>query len=692
MQNTLNKFFEYLHNETFEEGYTYFTTQPQTPLTTFCSDFLQAKNIVEISYLYAKARTLYQNAAKSIRSMDEELFIPLAEFADLQAAILKIDRGIYTSYATSMKSAAQELKKKTESLLNIFEQTNSNSTDNCYEIMKKNLVEKVEEDNIYANAILIVAELYFNRWNLGNDAKMKLSRVQDTVADLNSRGNKRLSSDLAPHIHVIKRFQQRCKDQGKLSVKNGEVAFYYYATLNYRVHKEFNDLLLKTTQGDSELLAKVNKLLESTSIIAEEMSDIWSGFNSIEFINTYKLIFNNIKIDHFRNLENLEADVELKYYTMGIFELKISFSVDNMSLSALRHLQSLGTPFALDEHIVEDSSEVNYELFIEYVNTKFQKLNNNIIQLLEGKADVALLPDKQALTYNSEQNRFVLMRINNIVENFTDKVVTLHSQDFKKHCQYKALVMPVREVRSAIDNWIMYDSQVVDKNLASIRYNESEWASVDPYHGTIALLEQPVWVFDQAIESVEVAVAVLNLLKLSNVQATIQLKNIAKTKELEDMKSTLEAEIEQLDEFKAHLINLLETVEAGSMMTYPDHTIFMEEIFHVIALKRQKSKAVALQQRLRDQRAKSMEIIDKINKAETYSQQKVIKLLVSIASVFFALGSLTDIFGLWDHAEFIKCLGYDDPTGNRKLFLVLSLAILSIFWLIYDYYKNNDKG
>ena len=710
MQNTLDKFFEYLDDEAFEEGSTYFSSQSKTSLTLFCSSFLKAKHIVEISYSYAKARTLYAQAAEAIRSMEVGLFRSLAEYADLQAAILKIDRGIYTGYAPLMSESAQELKAKTESILNILSIVNADKSDPCYRVLQENLVAKVKADNIYANAIILVAKLYLDRWKISDDLEAKLILVQNAVTELEEMGNERLASDLAPHIHVIKRFEDRRGNEGKLFIKNGEVAFYYYSTLDYRVREEFNTVLSKINKGDGKLSARLEELLGSISMVAEEMTDIWSGLASIEFIDTYKFRLNNVKIAKFREVENLEADVELKYYTMGVFEIKISFLIDNdylaqdsegLSLSALRHLQSLGTPFALDEKIMVENLDEQYEYLAEYVDAKFEKLDTNIVELLEDSPDVELLPDKKALTCNSEQNRFTLVRINQIVENFGDRVVRLRSEDFEKHFQYKALVMPVREVRSAIDNWIMYDSEVIDQNLAGIRYNESEWLSMNLHQGVVALLEQPVWVFDQAIESVEVASAVLNLLNLSNVQASTQLKNVSKrkeevdvtlkAKELKSLRARLESEIGQLDEFKAHLSNLLETVEAGSMMTYPDHTIFMEKLFKTISLERQKKKAVALQAELKDKRSKSMETIKKINEAVAYSQQKVIKLVVSIASVFIALGSLVDLFQLWSDSKSIKSLGLEDTDGDFKLYFVLILASASTFWLVYDNYIRDKK-
>jgi len=709
LRKTLEQFFEYLNGEDFEEGATCMDSYGEggelEKLKLFCSLFLEAKNIVEISYSYADARALYTKASQSIRDMESNVFGVLAEYADMQAAILHIDRSIYTGYAPQMKKAAQVLKEKTELILSHLDMDTVDDSHECYGILTDNLVSKVEEDKIYAYGIIVVADLYLDRWKTTPDLDIKLALVQSAVEKLESAGNERLASDLAPHIHVIKRFEDRRAKEGKLFIKNGEVSFYYYASLDYRIREELNASLKTASDGDNALSKKLEEVLGSMAMISEEMSDIWSGFSSLEFVDTYKFVFNNLKILKFREIENFEAAVELKYYTMGVFELKVSFCIDKeyllqdkeeMSLSALRHLQTLGTPFALDEVMKVEEVNESYAYISEYADAKFAQLQEDILILLAGHKDLALLPEKKALTFNTEQNRFTVTRVNQIVESFGEYSQRLRSSEFKNHFQYKALVMPVREVRSAIDNWIMYDSSVIDENLAGIRYNESEWLSLNLHSCMVGLLEQPVWVFDQAIESAEVALAVYNLLNLSNTQASTQLSNIKKAKEVVDsklrakelgqLKEKVEAEIDQLDEFKVHMSNLLETVEAGSMMTYPDHTIFMEKVFDTIALERQTKKSQKLQMALKDSRSKSMELIKKINDAVVYSQQKMIKLVVSIASVFIALGSLVDMFQLWSDSTTIKSMGLDDASGDMKLEFVLVLAITSTGWLIYDNY------
>ena len=709
MQEILEQFFIFLNEETFEEGAVFMRDETaqvsqEQKLRSFCSKFLQAKHLVEISYSYAQARALYEDAAKVIYSLESEVLRPLAKFADMQAAILRIDRGIYTAYAPQMKVAAQTLQEKCVEIIADLSTESKEQSEKCFLILQENLLQKIQEDKVYADAIVKVADLYLDRWS-NTEIDSRLNSIEQSVDMLEASGNTRLASDLAPHIHVLKRFEERRGSAGKLYVKNGEVAHYYYASLDYRILEEFNSALYKAGKGDALLFAKLEKILGTTQMLSEEMSDIWSGLASLEFVDTYKFILNPLVMKKFREIENFQAEVELKYYTMGIFEIKISFAIDKhyleqdaegLSLSALRHLQSLGTPFSLDEEFEVREVDEQYSYLSEYVDVKFEKLQEDILEFLQGSPYIALLPGKKALTFDSEQNRFTLVRINKIIESSQGSAKVLQSSEFKKHFQYKALVMPVREVRSAIDNWIMYDSSVIDKNLASTRYNESEWLSVNPHSAVVGLLEQPVWVFDQAIESVEVAAAVKNLLALSNIQASIQLSNIKTAKEdvntklksraLKPLKERIEAEIRQLDEFKLHLENLLDTVEAGSMMTYPDHSILMEKIFHIMQLERHKNKAAKLQKELKDSRSKSMELIKKINDAVVYSQQKVIKLFVSIASVFIALGSLVDMFQLWSDSATVKALGLDDTSGDFKLEFVLFLAIVSTGWLIYDNY------
>lgn len=699
MKNTLKTFFDYLKNENFEEGFTFFSSS-EKPLDIFCAKFLMAKHIVEISYSYAQARELYEDAAKVIDGLHLEFFTPLSEYAHLQATILKIDRGIYTGYATLMGVASKELYTKTKSILKSLENLNNN-TDPCCKIIQANLSDKIIEDNIYAQAIDVVAQLYLKRWDVVEDFDKKLSFVQQSVAKLQKMGNSRLASDLAPHTHVLKRFSQRKENRGKLYIKDAEVTFYYYATIDYRLREEFNEILSKISTDECELSLRLQELLHSVIMVPQKMSDIWSGLASIEFIDTYSFRLDRLKINNFRKLKNIEAEVELRYYTMGVFELKINFLIDNeylkydpkgLSISGLRHLESLSTPFALDEDIEVQELDEKHRYLSDYADVRFEKLNENIFKLLQDCEDLKLLGDSKLILHNSEQNRFSLVRINDVAEDCKGGEKNLFADEFKSHFEYHALVMPLREVRSAIDNWIMYDNSLVDKNLAGIRYNESEWLSINTYQGLIALLEQPVWVFDQGVESMEVASAVLNLLKLSNIQAQTELKNIDKDiKNIINNKKSLENKIVQLDEFRTHISNLLQTVEAGAMMTYPDHTLFMDEVFKSISLDKHMKKALLLQKELKDKRANSMEIITKLNEKTYLGEQKIIKLVVSIASVFMALGAFNDIFELWSSSKTIQTLNLDGQDGDFKLFFVLILAVVSTIWLVYDNYKKDGK-
>lgn len=697
MQDALKKFFEFLEDEEFEHGAKEFESLEATSLHSFCFNFLSAKHIVETSYEYSKAKSLYQKAANALRDQRDETLQALSAYAQMQGAILKIDRAIYTAYAPLMREAAEELQIKSSSILDLLQECDFASVDAFY----TDFIKKVNQDNLYANAIIIVAELYLDRWKKNDNLEQRLQTVQDALSQLEEAGNERLASDLAPHIHVIRRFDEKRGKSGKLFIRNGEVSFYYYATLDYKVREAFNKLLESTNDPYEALYRNQKSLLKTQQLIKEEMTDIWSGLASEEFINTYKFILPAIRIQNFREMESLSADVEIKYYTMGVFELKLSTYIDKeylqeledgMSLSALRHLQSLGTPFALDEKITLDRSEESFPFLADFADKCFEQLTSEIFQSLKKES----LKEKASLLhFNTEQNRFTLVRINHIVEKLDSVSRRLAPENFQEHYQYKALVMPVREVRSAIDNWIMYDASVADKNIAGLRYNESEWLSLNLYQSVIALLEQPVWVFDQAIESVEVALSILNLLSLSNVEIQAELKspldlNIQE-KELKDQRALLDIEIENLDDFSLHLKNLLETVEAGSMMTYPDHTLFMEKIFETLDLQKQKKKALLLQDQLKEKRSRFKEKIEKINETVALKQQKFIQFAVSIVSVFFALGSLNDMFEIWTNATWVKSMELADSEGNYRLVLVLFLAIISIVWLVKNYLREKNE-
>jgi len=126
-------------------------------------------------------------------------------------------------------------------------------------------------------------------------------------------------------------------------------------------------------------------------------------------------------------------------------------------------------------------------------------------------------------------------------------------------------------------------------------------------------------------------------------------------------------------------------------MTYPDHTLFMEKIFETLDLQKQKKKALLLQDQLKEKRSRFKEKIEKINETVALKQQKFIQFAVSIVSVFFALGSLNDMFEIWTNATWVKSMELADSEGNYRLVLVLFLAIISIVWLVKNYLREKNE-
>ena len=716
MSASLRKFFDFLDEEDFQKGADYFAKEAGLPdtrrleeadlfeeagrktkeerLPLFCAAFLAAKEIVEISYSYGRASTLYTCAAELLDGENPVPKLkPLADFARLQALILKIDRGIYTGFALQMDEGARELAQLTESLL---EELGSGRSD---PLLQEKLQEKLEETAIYADAIRVTAGCYLDRWNPPDDFTDRIEQIEKSVERLEDLGNRRLASDLEAHIHVLKKFLEARGENGKLHLKDGEVTFYYHAAVDYDLRNDLNDFLKRAADGDETAKAKLDTVLGKTPMVAEMMGDIWSGLSSEEYIDTYRFELGPLQIEEFRDIGTLEAECTLRYYTMGVFELRIAFAIDRdhnrhantpgISVTALRHLQSLGTPFALDETIWFHEEKWSY--LLDFVRNRFETLRNNIKRLT-----IPDIPEeREVIAFDPSQKRHTLVRINHIDELFPDgRRQRIHPADFCRHFQFKAIVMPVREVRTAIDNWILYDDRYIPENIAGIRYNASEWMSVDPYSSLVALLEQPVWVFDQAIETVEVAVVVLNMLQLSNDFAAAQMEILQRTEEEEeepaDRIRTLERQIATLDRFRDHLSAMLETVAAGTLMTYPDHTALMERILKLLHLERAKERTFKMQAHLQEIRRKRLEAIKRLNEKIFVTQQKVIKLFVSIATVFITLGSLSDLFQIWQNSETIKNYGLL-LSGDMKLIVVLVLASVAIVWLLYDYQRNTER-
>lgn len=688
----LARFFELLNDEAFDEGrrearseararypqlFPLLEQLEEAPETTilpgawsveerlicFSGCYFSARSIIESSYRYRHADQLIERAVEALDgvsgAIDTGFVEVLRGFARLQGAICDIDRGIYNSIASTMTSASVELGDNVDRLLQLGGELDGLEA----ELFGEHLEPQLAAYRRYADAVQSVAELYGMRWGDGAVLQQAIDAqtmsFEQALRDLETMGARIMATDLAPHMPVLRRFAERQQGQGSGTpcIEDGRLRIAYFAPLHHNLMKPIVELMTQTlsVEGSEGLSLKG---LGASSLESEPMSDIWSGLASRDFVDTYSWHLPSLEMPFRGGV--LSFGVELTYYSMGIFVLNLSADISKLSISGLRHAMSLGTPYAVDEVITWGKSGEKFAFLEEFSEHTFSHLRTELKRQLGEQ-----LPDgARALHWDSGDNRFVSVRLERISCGAGNQWRELDVEALQKHIAYPAIALPLREVRSAIDDWIMRPAPQTSENLAPLRYNENELMVVQRHGAVMALLQQPDWVREQAAESVEVAAAITNLFQVTNTVLGKHIRHLAvegpqekgedgrkSLKRLQKHRDEMEAELDNLNRFERDIHWLLDIIQAGSMMTFPDHTRLMRAVFAEMEFERLRQRTNEILAEVKEVHEQTMEEVTRIYDLVKNHMARRMNRILSAAMFLVSIAALTDLFELFNEAE-----------------------------------------
>ena len=256
-----------------------------------------------------------------------------------------------------------------------------------------------------------------------------------------------------------------------------------------------------------------------------------------------------------------------------------------------------------------------------------------------------------------------------------------------QHCAFAALVLPQREVRSAIDDWISYDTSAIKaNNLGAIRYNKNDLLYCSQFESVIALIEQPMWVTEQAAESLNIAAMVINLLQNANTQFNQQLKltelshratSKSTKKQLVALRKDLVIQLANLVHFEDKINWLFEIIGAGSMMTYPDHTLLMKKIFNNMQFEMLHQRSIHLLEHIANQHQQTVIEIENVDSLLESKATQRLNTILSGAMLLISVGALKDLFDMFNDAQIGFVL-----SGFSKLSITIGALLFVLFALI----------
>ncbi|GGI81634.1 hypothetical protein [Shewanella gelidii] len=650
----------------------------------FCASYSYARQEVEESNWYLHAETLVRSSVTALQSLPESpLNLALQKYAAIQIDICYIDRGIYTSQEWLMADATQNIK----SHLQQIEQLQSQFNGLEQQLFQSHLAPEFSAYEHFSQGVAVIAQLCAIRWGDPEQLRHQMQTLRPqfsaAVAALTDDDRYIMSTDLEalwPPLTFLS--EHREQNSGALIVERGSIRISYFANVNHVVSRELRqslcDVVSQAPQSHPLYLSQWGGSGPQRNLL----NDIWAGIAK-DFEDIYSWQLPSLTLP-FRNQgdENrqLEFEVELIYYPMGVFSLNLKAALDGTSASGVRHAMSLGTSFAMDQQMRCHGQ--SFGLLEEFVNDRFSKLGQSLSECFAQNEH----PVPDILTFNERENRYVATILDRVVERIENETRPITARSLKSHVAYPAFVLQQRELRSAVDDWCLRTVTPEELNLNADCYNHDEFVFTNHHECVLGLLQQPNWVIEQSAEMMEVAAAINNLFHLTNKLLDKQLTTTLEQKGEQQKQSvaSLEARIKRLTkegqclkQFTQDAHWLLELINAGSMMTFPDHTRMIHKVFQQMDFDK---LHIRTQKTLNKIQARQDEIITETAKLHARIKSRNTKRLTSVLSGSMALisvGALKDIFDILNGSK----LGIQ-VSGGLQVSIVTLFGIMLVILLI----------
>lgn len=661
-------------------------------LLIFCACYGYARHEVEESNWYLHAETLVRSGITALEVLPSSpLNKILQKFAAIQIDVCYIDRGIYTSQEWLMAEATQNIETHLASVSALDNELNEAES----HLYCEHLKQEFDSYRHFSEGVAIIAELSRIRWGDPSILKQQMSKLRpkfiSAVNALTDDDKYIMSTDLEALWPPLTFFNEnRIENSGELFIERGEIRISYFASVNHIVTQELRQSLNEIVNNNAMTRPLHLKAWGASAPQRNMLNDIWAGIaQDFEDIYSWKLPELTMPFRNYGDSDlQLNFDIELIYYPMGIFALSLKAPLNNISASGVRHAMSLGTSFAMDQKMKWHGQD--FGLLEQFAKQRFTELAST----LNSSFDHFEKPIENILMFNQIENRYVSTLLDRVVDVIDNRRSPLTAKSLKSHFAYPSLVLPQRELRSAVDDWCLRIVTPDKFNLNQDCYNKEEFVFTNHHECVLGLLQQPNWVIEQSAEMMEVASAINNLFHLTNQHLDKQLaqtlpstssskaNNNISAATLEARIQTLTKEGECLKQFTHNAHWLLKLISAGSMMTFPDHTRMIQKVFQHMDFDK---LHIRTQETLDKIQFRQDEILSETAKLHAKIKSRNTKRFTAVLSGSMALisvGALKDIFDILNGSK----LGIQ-VSGALQVSIVSIFGLMLIILLI-----NKNEG
>ncbi|GAB6035257.1 hypothetical protein [Galenea microaerophila] len=540
----------------------------------------------------------------------------------LMVRLVKIDRGIHN---------------------NDFKET----VDSCNELLQ--MLEaypacqtRFSAEYHYLVLMRVIAQLLMKR-DAGEDSVEEWLQVRAQLETLyheyDAKGLTIISSILQAFLMALPVWQQA--GENRLQVTRGRALITFYATLNSLQ----TEGLAAALNHDSKRQALM-QALHAEAFYEPEPPDILSDLSFHTQFHVWQFDLPEVHLPQFRH-KGLHGALQLRVNSLGLLQLTMEVPIEGWDVNALRHLMNLPLENALDEPVQWQGLEVHY--LREVAQTIFDRFDHWLDQNKE-----------QACLVHSVSHdvNFTLL-----VEAAQDKQhALLTPEQFYAHPDWNGLKVPPREVRSVYENWRMQTAHKGVQNVALDLYHHQDWVQADGHYALIVQLDQPTWVTEQAVENVQVVTGLRYFMKQTGEVLFANINQIQKAfndetevqeaspRALRQQEKIYRQRIQRLHRIGIEIKSLLQLLDNGGLMRFPDHGRFVSVLMQTTGVVEQRSRMQQLLKEsqemtryLRLQISQALEALEARSKARFEGTVAFLGALISVSA-------LSDVFQTFEAA------------------------------------------
>jgi len=662
------------------------------------ANYFSARFLIEQTYWYTHAFNLIDSAVRFLSvatSNSENKLLPtIRSLISQQTEVSNIELANYLSDSNLMMEAAERLLEQAGSIGAQADQLSAQDL----EIFEKFIGPRNHSIQVFSKAVLDAASLFELRWRdwegFERLSLTVLPKLEEARRILRSLSANILESELVTQIEVLRRFCEIATDSpnGELILESGAIEYAFFAQVEERVAASF-DAALRTGLTNAELgnegsiLTALANELNAERLVDDPWSDIWAGQHARKLVDSVSWIMPSVRANIYGR--DVEFNVKVRFYNFGLVAVTIDTKLSNISIGQARHFVSLGSPGALEEELIYSGNKQQIRALEEVADKLvFSKLAIILDQFGFGRDTGTGQAEAKLVNYDLILNRFTWLRVDSLQVRTDESTEDLNAAAAAAHPGFLGITVPNLEVRGAIDDWIMRAGPTAHNNLAVARYyNQGDYLFTDRHEATIALLNQAHWVRDQAIECITVNAAITNffcisvaslnariqgLLEKSSVLNSLENKSLV---ELATLRRDVEEKIRRLQSFERDVETMLDAMEAGRVMRFPDLTQLSDQIAQRMGLtglsndnRQLLLRAKATQEQYVTSIARAEENL-KIRKAERLNR------LASGIAVLASIVPLQEFLKLLNRTEFVS-LSDLHIAGIMGLLLCATAALL----------------